>query len=201
MYERTLILILLSGQRPHRIKWQRSPLVHCHLAQSQLAISTHTIIMCWREWMVVQHWNTWLVHCSPCGRFFFCECTAWLLWHLQNTKNSDTSMISSYSSLQWTQWDKQNASTILTLHQLVGQVERNCRWLPSVTCAQRPRLSGGEVAQDIKTLSPHPHPSHHHLHPSHQHFLLCLSCLLKILCFLWCLSLSLLDKPLHNVVG
>ena len=76
----------------------------------------------------------------------------------------------------------------------MGQVERNCRWLPSVTCAQRPRLSGGEVAQDIKTLSPHPHPSHHPLHPSHHHFLLCLSSLLKILCFLRCLSLSLLDN-------
>ena len=76
----------------------------------------------------------------------------------------------------------------------MGQVERNCRWLPSVTCAQRPRLSGGEVAQDIKTLSPHPHPSHHPLHHSHHHLLLCLSCLLKILCFLRRLSLSLLDN-------
>ena len=75
----------------------------------------------------------------------------------------------------------------------MGQVERNCRWLPSVTCAQRPRLSKGEVAQDIKTLSPH-HPSHHTLHHSHHHLLLCLSCLLKILCFLRRLSLSLLDN-------
>ena len=50
MFERTLILILLSGCRPHRIKWQRSPLVHCHLAQSHPAISTHTIIMCWSEY-------------------------------------------------------------------------------------------------------------------------------------------------------
>ena len=129
--------------------------------------------------MVVQLWNTWLVHCSPCGRFFFCG----------------TSMISSYSSLQWTEWDKQNASTIWTLHQLVGQVERNCRWLPSVTCAQRPRLSGGEVAQDIKTLSPHHHPSHHPPHHSHHHYLLlCLSCLFKSLCFLRRHSLSLLDN-------
>ena len=79
--------------------------------------------------------------------------------------------------------------------QLVGQVERNCRWLPSVTCAQRPRLSGGEVAQDIKTLSPHLHHSQHPLHNTHHHYLLlCLSCLFKILCFLRRLSLSLLDN-------
>ena len=63
-----------------------------------------------------------------------------------------------------------------------------------MTCAQRPRLSGGEVAQDIKTLSPHLHPTHHPLHQSHHHFLLYLSCLLKALCFLRRLSLSLLDN-------
>ena len=61
-----------------------------------------------------------------------------------------------------------------------------------MTCAQRPRLSGGEVAQDIKT--PSPHLSHHPLHHFHPHLLLCLSCLLKILCFLRRLSLSLLDN-------
>ena len=83
----------------------------------------------------------------------------------------------------------------------MGQVERNCRWLPSVTCAHRPRLSGGEVAQDIKTLSPHPHPTHHPLHHSHHHFLLCLSCLLKTLCFLRRLSLSLLDQRCTMMLG
>ena len=78
----------------------------------------------------------------------------------------------------------------------MGQVERNCRWLPSVTCVQRPRLSGGEVAQDIKTLSPHPHPTHHspHPHPTHRTLLLCLSCLLKVVCLFRRLSLSLLDN-------
>ena len=58
-----------------------------------------------------------------------------------------------------------------------------------MTCAQRPRLSRGEVAQDIKTLYPHHHPFHHHSH--HHYHLLCLSCLL---CFLRRLSLSLLDN-------